>query len=135
MEYSNNPVACAVASETPVSGALEAVHQNAITVTEEARTVTMKVPLSAFERSWQFLEDLGMRDYYIRIAQERGFSEGELRSLLATFWHTSNLGFIESSGYELCLSMAYYGGPEEEHVQEALAHASTLKPRERRKAA
>lgn len=110
-------------AEEIIKPAVNVMRPPAITVTADSMTVTLKVPLAAFEQSWQFLEDLNMRDYYVRIAQERGFSEEELRGLLATFWQCARLGVIESQGYELCLSKAYHYEHPEEFVLEALESA------------
>jgi hypothetical protein len=92
---------------------LMAANENGVSINSGEVEVAVRVPLSAFESSWQFLDDLDMRDYYLENATRyRGVAnEQEFRVLLALLWHLNGRAFFEHGGYAECLEMAYYGAP------------------------
>lgn len=91
---------------------LMAANENGISVKSGTLEVCLNVPLNALDQSWQFLDDLGERDYHTRIALGQGVTdENEFRLLLGVFWHLIQNGFLDNRTYEDVLEMAYYDGP------------------------
>ncbi|MCH2496880.1 MAG: hypothetical protein MK104_07695 [Erythrobacter sp.] len=92
---------------------LMAANENGVSINSGDLEVAVRVPLSAFEQSWRFLDELDMQEYYLRNSTNyRGVKdEQEFRVLIALMWHLFGRAFIEHGGYEELLEMAYYGGP------------------------